>query len=310
MLGYLYLGKVLIFILVSTLLYSNGWSSQISWVITLPDPCHEVERVEENKVYITTPKEKSIFCIQKISYREIAIDEKYDEIEIYLNNKFLRKEKRPEVPQNLYLKESEPLALQSYDYFQSREFQEKLAKYREEIHSLFDDLQKEKDTLYSDLKTKESLPENSRIYIFISSSVPQETVRNYVKQGSVIDHEKVILVLRGGIKSGLKELTPTIKWSFEVLRKDPSCVGECEMYPLQIIIDPFLFKKYKINTVPSIVYVPNINKADFGNSEGLSELESEYYISYGDVSLKYHLYKINKYTKDTLLKHIIERLPD
>lgn len=183
-------------------------------------------------------------------------------------------------------------AKKAYEYYQSPEFKAQVEQFKKQLNVL---LGKElpfevspAEQYYSEYKPASGvLSEDERVYIFISSSMPELTIRNYVKEASRIG-KNIYLVLRGGI-GGIRQLMPTVIWANELLKKNPYCEGQCDMYGVKILIDPFLFKKYSIQKVPAVVYVRGLQSPE-GLSEGLSSVKvSNHWVSYGDVSLEYHL---------------------
>ena len=112
-----------------------------------------------------------------------------------------------------------------------------------------------------------------KIYILMSSSVPDIVWKNYICYVEN-NHLNAVFVLRGfigGIKNGIK---PTLNY-IQHLIKGWSCKGKTStIHNVEIDIDPRLFEKYGINRVPAVIY----------NGK----------ISYGDWSLDYHLEKLKK----------------
>ena len=181
-----------------------------------------------------------------------------------------------------------------YDFYKSPEFQARVERYKKKLEKLFfggplEAGEKEKFyRYYSDFYRYSHdflvLNDDEAIYIFISSSMPDEVIKEYLASA-----EKVIgsvsFVLRGGV-GGLTYLKPTVEWVVNLLKKDSSCnflQEECEMYEREFLIDPFLFRKYEVKAVPCIVYE---KKNDVS------------VVSCGAVSLERHLQRIGKAIKD------------
>lgn len=185
-------------------------------------------------------------------------------------------------------------AKKTYNYTQSPEFKQKIEKFKEDLSLILGVNPSEQNQVsryYSDLeklnKRKNLLADDERIYIFISSSMPEQTIRNYIKDASEIG-DNVYLILRGAI-GGIKQLTPTAIWANNLLKKNPLCEIDCEMYRTKILIDPFLYRKYNITKVPAVVYVKGLQNIE-GLSEGLDSVKIEnFWVSYGDVSFSHHL---------------------
>ncbi len=202
-----------------------------------------------------------------------------------------KKAKQMNVPDAEVDERAKSEAKKAYEYSQSPEFRSQVERFKRDLSIL---LGKEippqgtQEQYYSGYKpVKGMLSDDERIYIFISSSMPELTIRNYIKSASVIGNN-IYLVLRGGI-GGIKKLMPTVLWANELLKKNPYCENQCDMYGVKILIDPFLFRKYLIERVPAVVYVKGLQNPE-GLSEGLSSVKvAQYWISFGDVSLDEHL---------------------
>ncbi len=138
-----------------------------------------------------------------------------------------------------------------------------------------------------------------RIYLFVSSSVPLTTLRNYVADMARLNDPRFALVLRGFV-GGAKRIGPTASFIADVLRADPSCElgpdGECAMRKIPFIVDPTLFRHARIEKVPAIVLIPDENVGD------------EPLIVYGDASLGYGLELLARETGRNDLRQLAEKL--
>ncbi len=145
--------------------------------------------------------------------------------------------------------------------------------------------------------------EAERLYVFISSTMPIEALRNYAS-----DLEKVrggVMVLRGFV-GGAKRVGPTAKFVADFLRRDPSCTGaSCEMRRVGVEIDPVVYHRYAITRVPAIVYEEHA-KTDGYCSVGLEEASQPQNIEvvYGDASLRYAVETLHQKTKQPGLQRI------
>src|SRR3990172_6577024 len=129
------------------------------------------------------------------------------------------------------------------------------------------------------------LKEDERIYIFISSSVPKETLRNYARDLDALGQPRMSIVMRGFV-GGMTKVRPTLEFLRGVLFKDENCASDkCDAYQAPILIDPMLFKRYGIETVPAIVYARGVT--DLTVSEKIKEggETGDYYMLYGDAAL-------------------------
>jgi len=316
--------NVLAFALLALLIFSVSRDSsaipkETEYLIPVPEDCLKVSKIEGNKIYLVKDK----YSCTGLTVIKVKLPDDIENVEIYIDNKLWKthtvKDKTLEqsigrlnsiktepikLPEN---KEAEQKAMESYYYTQSEEFQNKVKEYSESIKTLIFP-EKENNTMhyYPDAKTQKSvLADDERVYIFISSSMPEDTIRAYAK-----DLEKLgkhaVLVMRGAI-GGLKYIRPTAEWSTRILKKNPYCERECETFKTKIIIDPFLFRKYSINRVPAVVYTRGIQNID-GSSEGLIKNNSVFWVSYGDVALGYHLKVIAEKSQNNNLLKISELL--
>ncbi|MEM3580399.1 MAG: type-F conjugative transfer system pilin assembly protein TrbC [Candidatus Bathyarchaeia archaeon] len=199
-----------------------------------------------------------------------------------------KKAKEINVPELKRNQEMQQEAKKAYEYSQSPEFKARVEKFKRDLNILLGREISPVERYYSDYRPKTGrLSDDERIYIFISSSMPEQTIRNYVREACHTGNN-TYLILRGGI-GGIRKLMPTVLWANEMLKKNPLCEGQCETYPVKILIDPFLFRKYSITRVPAVVYVRGLQNSE-GLSEGLNSVKVDnFWVSYGDVSLQYHL---------------------
>ena len=140
---------------------------------------------------------------------------------------------------------------------------------------------------------------SDRIYLFVSSSVPLTTLRNYVADMTRLNDSRFVMVLRGFV-GGAKRIGPTSSFIADVLKADPHCElgpgGECAMRELPFIVDPTLFRQAGIEKVPAIAFAPD------GNVNGRS------LIVYGDASLGYGLELLARETGNKDLRRLAEKL--
>jgi type-F conjugative transfer system pilin assembly protein TrbC len=194
-------------------------------------------------------------------------------------------------------------------YYRSPEFQGRLKNETERIKGeLFGDASVR---FYPDSKAlaaRRKLGSDKRIYLFISSAMPLQTVRNYAASVARFGDPNVTLVMRGFV-DGMTKIQPTIRFIASVLQRDPSCSpqeGECEMLPASLAVDPLLFRRYGIDLVPAVVYARGVKAEDAALSEGDSRNTSitENHTAYGDASLEYLIEQIQRETGSRSLKDL------
>jgi len=154
------------------------------------------------------------------------------------------------------------------------------------------------------------LKEDERIYIFVSSSVPKDTLRNYARDIDRLGQPRMSIVMRGFV-GGMTKVRPTLEFLRGVLFKNENCASdECEAYQAPIIIDPLLFRRYGIEAVPAIVYAKGVRIMDSTVSEGLGEgaETGDYYILYGDAALEGALELINSEARSRSLDCLVWKI--
>ena len=154
------------------------------------------------------------------------------------------------------------------------------------------------------------LKEDERIYIFVSSSVPKDTLRNYARDIDRLGQPRMSIVMRGFV-SGMTKVRPTLEFLRRVLFKDENCDSDkCEAYHAPVLIDPLLFRRYGIEAVPAIVYAKGVRIMDSTVSEGLGEgaETGDYYILYGDAALEGALELINSEARSRSLDCLVWKI--
>ena len=211
------------------------------------------------------------------------------------------------IPGNAYKREGEIEARKAFEFYESPAFQRRVAleneRLKKEVFGGF-------KAYYKDLNSREGkgerLSPNERIYLFISSSMPETTLRTYIEQIAGLGDPNVVVLMRGFI-GGMKYMGPTLKFIGDLLEKDSSCGLSCGLYGLNVEVDPLLFRRYGVLQVPAVVYVPDIEVLGPG-SEGLGRNANvgRSYVFYGDVALFYSLKRINEEAKSASLAAIIK----
>jgi type-F conjugative transfer system pilin assembly protein TrbC len=198
-------------------------------------------------------------------------------------------------------------------YYRSPQFQGKLKSETERITGqLFGDAS---IRFYPDSKAPAAwgkLGSDERIYVFISSAMPLQTVRNYAASVARLGDPNVTLVMRGFVE-GMTKIQPTIRFIGSVLQRDQLCrqeAGECEMLAANMAVDPLLFRRFGIDQVPAVVYAQGIKAQDSGLSEGDTKNTTimESHTVFGDARLEYLLEQIRKETGSRSLAALLDAL--
>ena len=307
----------------SVLVFAHNKPSSV--FIPLPNKCVKIVSIDRNKVHLEDSVSCYEFQIVQVNINPEFLDKG---IEIYYKGKLWKvfhangKSLDSMVDavtvlayESFYKDLENQGVLKDIKEEDRKKIEESLQQVTKSLHNVYRESDKYRSELekyvYSGKMDNTSpknqlLADSERIYVFVSSSLPSEVVRAYVKDASLLGSRQVIFVLRGGI-GGLKFMRPTVEWIYNVVKKD-DCFGEkCSVYPVRFQIDPFLFRRFKIEKVPAVVYVENV-KPLFGYSEGLPEVEiGRAFVSYGDVSLFYHLFVLGKASGNDKLKSFAEK---
>jgi len=282
--------------------------------IATPDTCCVVDRVAEDTVHLRkvgacTGKPGRAFIQSTLKKVKVVVEGtlwKETDVEGLtvpdLANTLSNADRLAErmtVPGNRHEKEMTSLAGTLDSYYHSDEFQLRVLNETERIKSeVFGD----KITGYYADKGKQApngkLSASERVYVFISSAMPLATIRNYAASVARLGDPNVSLVMRGFV-DGVTKIQPTIGFIASVLQRDPACRpqdGDCEMLPAGLVVDPLLFRRYRIDRVPAVVYARGLKAEDTGLSEGdpQNTTITGHYAAYGDANLEYLLDQIRR----------------
>lgn len=284
--------------------------------IDTPDACFQIERQEGDSIYL-----KAIGTCDGKPGR-VYIKSKSDTVKIYADGN-LWKEMKPQplsipdievslkkaddlaksitIPTNSSAKSMKEAAEKTESVFQSPQFQGRLKAETERIkHELFGGAVEQ---YYPDIDnavlSQGKLGPEERIYVFVSGSMPLQTIRNYATSIAKYGDSRIMMVLRGFV-GGVGKIQPTIDLVGRVMQRDLSCNpatdGECEIFSVQFGVDPLLFRRFGIDRVPAVVYARGIKTQDASLSEGDSNnaAVTEHWSAFGDASLEYIINQIQR----------------
>ena len=141
-----------------------------------------------------------------------------------------------------------------------------------------------------------SLSAGEHIFLFISSSVPDETIHAYIAGIDKAADPNVSLVMRGFVGGmSLARAKKGQSYFSRILKKELDCPRTekpCDRYGVPIRLKPSLFTKYGITQVPAVVY----------------EHEKQAFLIQGDTGLDYLLERINREVKSTGLTDLIKKM--
>ncbi len=266
-------------------------------VISIPSYCHQIVKIDGNKVYLKRVESKCMIAGE--GRTEIDIDDSINSVEIYDNGKFWREQNVKSFDINAVIKASKHIgdinksietsnkftdegkqaAEKVFKQYNSQAFQDKL---KQEQARLAKEVFKNSDeNISADISGQqagiEKADKSGQVYLFISKSVPIDTLRNYVKSISNMN-TNITMILRGFV-GGVKKIKPTMDFITNIIKKDAECdftSSKCLIYDVDIRIDPELFKKYGITEVPAVVD-SNGNKVcgDMGLKYLLEKIENK-----------------------------------
>ena len=297
-----------VFITVPAMASGDAATTRPAFIDT-PDACYQVERQVGESVYL-----KAVGRCEGKPGRAF-ITSKLDTVKIFVEGLLWKEMKAqslsiPDV--EVSLKKAEELgtsitiptnaseikmkeaAERTNVVYQSPEFQGRLKAETERIkQALFGDAVEQ---YYPDrdnpVPIQGKLGADERIYVFVSSSMPLQTIRNYAASIARYSDPRIMMVLRGFV-GGVGKIQPTIDLVGRVVQRNPACnpvkEGECEILPVPFGVDPLLFRRYGIDRVPAVVYARGVKAEDAGLSEGddKNAAISEYWSAFGDASLEY-----------------------
>ncbi len=171
-----------------------------------------------------------------------------------------------QVPKNRYRGQGYEAAQQVYEHYQSPAFQQKLQHEQQKIM--------QGQVLTKGSTEKQTAPEDipGSLFLFLSSSVPQETLRAYMQDLSLAKNLPTRAVLPG-LPMGLDDLRENQKFFRRILQVDPACRTvpdhNCPWLPVPLHIDPTLFTRFDISEAPALVY----------------ELGEDHWLIHGDAGL-------------------------
>ena len=206
------------------------------------------------------------------------------------------------LPVNQYSAQGLKAAEETANLFHSSEFQERIQCEQQRLEKeVFADFTKPwkkntRQTTTEQIGQVGSLAAGEKIYLFISSSVPDETVHAYIAALDRAGDPNLSLVMRGFV-GGIARAQAKKGQSYfgSILKKELDCPRTqtpCERYQVAIRLKPSLFTRYGITKVPAVIY-----KHD-GNA----------FLIRGDTGLDYLLERINREVKSQGLTGLIKKI--
>ena len=198
-------------------------------------------------------------------------------------------------------------ARRSACYTQSSQFKKQVDRYKATV------------TRQLNLRPQQETPErpkpapgqNERLIIFISSSMPMDTLRGYASILDGLDPSKVSMTLNGFVGDSSR-IRQTMDFVNDILIRQTPCdslTSECDMYKAVVNIDPLLFRTFKITAVPTVVYCPDVTVADqalsLGAPDNLKGMQA--FRITGEVPLEYALDRLAERKQGPLLSELVKK---
>jgi type-F conjugative transfer system pilin assembly protein TrbC len=135
---------------------------------------------------------------------------------------------------------------------------------------------------YINMNREKSPYADLNMVVFISSSVPDATIRHLVDQ--LGDSPNVVFAVRGFVGNDASKIMPTMSWLKNHRCRQAGRDTVCATAPMDV--NPLLFSKMKIDQVPALAYIPDPQELEnCADDEALND--DDYLVFYGDVSPEY-----------------------
>lgn len=138
-------------------------------------------------------------------------------------------------------------------------------------------------------------PAGGTVFVFLSSSMPEETIHTYIAQASLYGNSGIVPVFYG-FPGGLDHKAEAGRYFIHLLQHDLGCHDKkgtlCPRYRIKMLVNPDVFKRFGVTVVPTIVYA---------TAKGSWRME-------GDASLGYILSRINRQAHSRYLDRMVKRL--
>lgn len=200
------------------------------------------------------------------------------------------------------------------EIIRSPEFKQKVDKERTRLQQEVFGIKEQPRSYYTDLNAtkRPRLAADERVYLFVSSSMPETTIRTYVKDIARLNDPNIVVVMRGFI-GGMDKFQPTMDFITTMLKENRTCNGpDCAMRGVAFEIDPNLYRRFKPAQVPALVYARGVTVLGEG-SEGFDDKGSNipanpWWVIYGDSALSYLFSRISDASGSAVLADFSEIL--
>jgi hypothetical protein len=181
-----------------------------------------------------------------------------------------------QIPKNIHAEDGQQAARQAADQYSAPQTQKRLQCEQSRIQQQVFGAKTEEATDKSG-----TLSASETIYLFLSSSMPEEVVHTYLMKVASTGDQRIHPVMYGLVQ-GLGNKAITAEYFNRVLREDLECRDKqgdiCKRIQAPIQVNSLLFKQYSVTQVPTVVYASGEN----------------FWSVQGDTALDYLLEQINR----------------
>ena len=208
--------------------------------------------------------------------------------------------KKITLPINKHAEEGLKAAEETAKIFHSSEFQDKVNHEKKRLNKeVFGECAASWKKQGDSKKPVSSLNSTEKVYLFLSSSIPDETIHNYLVDVARVEDPNLIPVMRGMV-NGVSDKKANTKYFSKILKEDMDCHDDfrnkkiCARFKTDILFQPPLFTRYGIERVPALIY-------DNGDRVFLIQ---------GDAGLDYLLERVNREAKQKSLESLIAKIQE
>ena len=195
-----------------------------------------------------------------------------------------------QVPINTHAEEGQQSAQKAADQFYAPETQKKQQCEQTRIQQQVLGVKKEEEP-----KKPGTLSGTEKVYLFLSSSMPEDTVRAYLISVDRAGENGIVPVMYGFVQ-GINNKAAMAGYFNRIQQEDKDCQDKqgdiCKRLQVPIKINSELFRRYNISQVPAVVYA---------NGENSWSVQ-------GDSPLDYLLEQINRDAHSPSLSSLIIRM--
>jgi type-F conjugative transfer system pilin assembly protein TrbC len=139
-------------------------------------------------------------------------------------------------------------------------------------------------------------------------------LKSYVRDVDRVKDPNIVIVFRGFV-GGMEDMNSAVEYLKWLIVKDPECltdkVQNCDGFHAGIQIDPLLFERFGIESVPAFVFLQNVKVNDSEFSLALKDnlkTDPRGLIVRGDIPLRHALERFDKESGNPRIKHVLKMI--